>query len=150
MLTTNLTIGSQWLLAFGPPPFHHCLHAWNHYLRERFYLPTTSAYSHHLGSGSHPQGIAAAPYTVMKSKLGSTELTKNVEICRYPRYRGTLPLASDNPTRQSYAIREKLHTRRSRRNEGHTKECYVSEAIQLDKDCSPPVSPFRPVCPAEK
>lgn len=99
-----------------------------------------------LGTGEDSRVIGA----VMKSELGPTELTKTVEIYCHPRYRGTSPLASDNPIRQSYAIREKLHTRRSRRNEGHTKECYVSEAIQLDKDCSPPVSPFRPVCPAEK
>ena len=87
--------------------------------------------------------------SVMKLKLGSTELTKNVEICQYPRYRSTLPLASDNPIRQSYAIREKLHTRRSR-NERHTEERYVSEAIQLDKDCSLSASLFKPVCLAEK
>lgn len=45
----------------------------------------------------------------MKSKLGSTELTKTVEICRYPKYRGTFLFACDNPIRQSYATGEKLH-----------------------------------------
>ena len=54
----------------------------------------------------------------MKSKLESTELAKIVEIYRYPQHRGMFLFACHTQIRQSDTIREKLHTRRSRRGKG--------------------------------